>query len=223
MIDRIRALVRALFARNQFESDMSHELRFHIETYTADLVRAGVPPGEARRRAGIEFGSVDNVKRDCRQARGLHVFDVIVEDVRYALRLMRKTPAFTATALATVAICLGANLAVFAVVDSVLLRPLPFPESERLVKRVQQLPEGGRSERRRIADQLLRAARPHTRLLGARGPSRRRCHRRRGRSHGSRGDRARLPRVLLDRWACPSAAGRSQRPRRRSRPTTSRS
>ena len=143
MIDRIRALVRALFARNQFESDMSHELRFHIETYTADLVRAGVPPGEARRRAGIEFGSVDNVKRDCRQARGLHVFDVIVEDVRYALRLMRKTPAFTATALATVAICLGANLAVFAVVDSVLLRPLPFPESERLVKVFNSYPKAG--------------------------------------------------------------------------------
>ena len=93
--------------------------------------------------ARMEFGSEGNVNKDCREARGLLIFDVVRQDIRHAFRLMRRTPAFTATALATIAICLGANLAIFAVVDSVLLRPLPLPDSDRLVKVYNTYPKAG--------------------------------------------------------------------------------
>jgi predicted permease len=122
---------------------MAEEVRFHIEEYTHDLVRSGVSPEEATRRAHMEFGSVDNVKTDCREARGLRALDDVGQNVRYAMRRMRKTPGFTATALATLALCLGANLAIFAVVDAVLLRPLPFPTPDRLVSVFNTYPRAG--------------------------------------------------------------------------------
>src|ERR1700736_2910623 len=103
---------------------MTEELQFHIEQYRDDLVRSGVPPQEASRRARIEFGSLNSVQEECREARGLHPFDELLRQLRHAARLLRKTPRFTATALVTLAVCLGANLTIFAVVDSILLRPL---------------------------------------------------------------------------------------------------
>src|SRR5688572_33166226 len=112
---------------------MTEELRFHIEQFTDELVRSGVSPQEAARRARIEFGSLNSVQEECREARGLHPFDEVARQVRHAARLLRKTPGFTATALVTLAVCLGANLAIFAVVDSILLRPLPFPDADSLV------------------------------------------------------------------------------------------
>jgi predicted permease len=126
-------MCRALVGRRRFEDGMRDEMRFHLEQYARDLVRGGMPPDEAAWRARREFGSLDNVKDDCRQARGLRLFDALQRDVRYAVRLLRKTPAFTVTALATLALCLGANLAIFAVVDAIL-RPLPFPDPDRLVR-----------------------------------------------------------------------------------------
>ena len=70
-VSRIRSFIRALIGRRQFEADMIDEVRFHIEQYAADLVRSGVAPAEAVRRARIEFGNADNVRSDCREARGL--------------------------------------------------------------------------------------------------------------------------------------------------------
>jgi predicted permease len=127
------ATFQTLRRRGRFEDAMAAEMRFHVERYTEDLVLSGVPPAEAARRARREFGSLDTVKEDCREARGLRPFDELRRDLRYAARLLRKTPGFTATALATLALCLGANLTIFAVVDAVLLRPLPFPAAGRLV------------------------------------------------------------------------------------------
>ena len=140
---RLRSRLRALFGRRPFEDGMAEEMRFHIEAYTEDLVRSGVPAPEAARRARAEFGSVDNVKTDCREARGLQPFDDLGQNVRHALRRLARTSGFTATALATLALCLGANLAVFAVVDAVLLRPLPFPAPDRLVSVFNTYPKAG--------------------------------------------------------------------------------
>lgn len=133
MFQRVRSLFRVLTSRHDFEAGMAEELRFHIEQFTDEFMRSGMPREEACRRARIEFGGVNSVKEDCRQARGLHPFDELQRELRYASRLLRKTPAFTAAALLTLALCLGANLTIFAVIDAILLRPLPFPDSGRLV------------------------------------------------------------------------------------------
>ena len=143
MLRRLRSLWRVIKSRRDFEQGMTEELRFHIEQYTDDLVRSGVPPREAARRARIEFGSLNSAQEECREARGLRPFEELVRQLRHAARLLRKTPGFTATALVTLAVCLGANLTIFAVVDSILLRPLPFPEAGRLVTVFNTYPKAG--------------------------------------------------------------------------------
>ncbi len=143
MLERLRSVFLALRFRHDFENGMTEELRFHIDRYTADLVRSGTAPHEAARRALIDFGSLNNAREDCRAARGLHPFDELSRQLRHAGRLLRKTPQFTATALITLAVCLGANLTIFAVVDSILLRPLPFPSSGRLVTVFNTYPKAG--------------------------------------------------------------------------------
>jgi len=143
MIQRLRSLFRVLIRRRDFEEGMSEELRFHIEQYTDDLVRSGMSREKAARVIRAELGSPINIKADCREAFGVHFFDEFRRQLSYAARLLRKTPAFTATALLTLAVCLGANLTIFAVIDSVLLRPLPFPEPDRLMMIFNTYPKAG--------------------------------------------------------------------------------
>ena len=143
MFQRLRSILAALAGRRRFEAGMADELRFHLEQYAEELTRAGVPAEEAARRARLEFGSLDNVKDDCREARGLRLFDDLGRDLRHAVRLLVRTPAFTVSAAATIALCLAANLAIFAFVDAILLRPLPFPHSDRLVRVYNTYPKAG--------------------------------------------------------------------------------
>jgi predicted permease len=143
MLKRFRSLFRVLTRRRDFEDGMTEELRFHIDQYTEDLMQSGVSQAEAARRARIEFGSLNSIQGDCREARGLQFLDELRRELRYAARWLRKTPGFTLTALLTLAICLGANLTIFAVIDSVLLRPLPFPEAGRLVTIFNTYPKAG--------------------------------------------------------------------------------
>jgi len=143
MFKRWLSLFRVLTRRRAFEDGMSEELRFHVEQYVDELVRSGMSPEKAARLARMEFGSLDTVKEDCREQRGLHLFDEFRRELNYAARLLRKTPGFTATALLTLAVCLGANLTIFAVIDSVLLRPLPFPAPDRLVTIFNTYPKAG--------------------------------------------------------------------------------
>jgi len=143
MFNRLRSLFRVLTRRSEFEDGMSEELRFHIEQWTDDLVRSGMSRGKAARLIRMELGSPTSVKADCREAFGVHLFDELRRELTYAARLLRKTPGFTATALLTLAVCFGANLTIFAVIDSVLLRPLPFPEPGRLVTIFNTYPKAG--------------------------------------------------------------------------------
>lgn len=143
MLPRVRSLFRALTGRPDFETGMNEELRFHIEQQAEELRRAGVPREEALRRAQVEFGGIESVKGECREARGLRLFDELARELRYAARRLRKSPSFTAAALLTLALCLGANLTIFAVIDAILIRPLPFPNSGRLVTMYNTYPKAG--------------------------------------------------------------------------------
>jgi putative ABC transport system permease protein len=115
------------------ESDMDAELRFHIEARTEDLVCGGVAREEALRRARIEFGGIERAKEECRDAHGTNFVESLIQDLRFGLRMLRKNPAFTAVAVVTLALGIGANTAIFGLVDSAFLRGLPFREPERLV------------------------------------------------------------------------------------------
>jgi predicted permease len=143
MFKRLRSFFRVLTQRRAFEDGMAEELRFHIEKYTDELVSAGMSREKAARLARRELGSLTNIKGDCREAFGVHLFDELRRQLTYAARLLRKTPGFSVTALLTLAVCFGANLTIFAVIDSILLRPLPFPEPARLVTVFNTYPKAG--------------------------------------------------------------------------------
>src|SRR5437763_5562589 len=103
----------ALFRQRKLEQELDEELRFHIAQYTEDLVRSGISLEEARRRARMEFGGINTVKGDCREARGLLVFDELGRGFHFAVRQLRRKPGFTVTVVLTLALSIGATTAIF--------------------------------------------------------------------------------------------------------------
>ena len=125
--------LRSLFRRRQADQELDDELRDHVERKTQEYNAKGLVPEEARRQALIEMGGIEKRKEECRDARRVRWLQDLAQDLRFGLRMLRKSPAFTAITIATLAIGIGANGAIFAVIENVLLKPLPFPDSAQLV------------------------------------------------------------------------------------------
>ena len=130
---RILRRLRAIIARGAMDRELGDELRFHLEMDVAARVRSGQSPEAARADAYRAFGGVERFKEDCRDARGVAWLDAIGGDTRRALRSMAARPAFTLAVVLTLGLGIGANTAIFSVVNAVLLQPLPYDDAERLV------------------------------------------------------------------------------------------
>ena len=126
--------LRSLFRRSTIDRELDDELRFHLEHETDRLRRAGVPADEAARRARLNLGGLAQVAEDVRDGRGVAAVDRLAQDGRYALRVLRRNPAFTLAVVLTLGLGIGATTAMFAVLDGLIFRALPYPESNRLVQ-----------------------------------------------------------------------------------------
>jgi hypothetical protein len=130
LVRRLAALVRA----RQLDAQLDDEVREHLEMAERDGIAAGLSPVDARLAARRSFGSIERMKEEHRDRRSVRWIDTLVRDVRYGLLLLRRDPGFAFVAISVMAIGIGANTAMFSLVDAVLLKPLPYPDPERIVR-----------------------------------------------------------------------------------------
>ena len=132
-VARLARLLRGLFRRRREDDETAEELRFHLELEAEKNMRAGMPAGEARRRARLRLGGADGIREAVRDARGGRPLEDLVRDLGYALRCARRNPGFTAAAVVSLAVPMGFNAAIFTIVDSVLFHPLPIVRPAQIV------------------------------------------------------------------------------------------
>jgi len=149
LVAKARSLLRNLFSRRRAEKDLHNEVHSHLELLTDEYIRAGMSPSEAQRAAQIELGGIEQVKEQVRDERRGNILHSIISDCRYGLRQLRKNPGATTVIVFTLALAIGATTAIFSVVYGVLLRPLPYSNSNRIMSVFEVTSEGKPS---RLAD-----------------------------------------------------------------------
>ena len=142
MLSDLRYRLRAIFRREAMERELAHELQLHYDREVARLVDGGIPPVQARRRARVAIGGIEQIKEDCRDARGVSTVESTLRDCQYAARQLRKNPGFASVVVISLALGIGANTAIFTLIDAVLLRALPVAEPEQLYFVTRHQPAG---------------------------------------------------------------------------------
>ncbi|HVN02966.1 MAG TPA: ABC transporter permease [Bryobacteraceae bacterium] len=133
-LDVARMRLRTLMQQGRVDQELDRELRFHLEQQTEENLAAGMPRAQARLEAQRRLGGVAQIEEECRDMRRTNYIESFWRDLQYALRTLRKSPGFTIVILLTLALSIGANSAIFSVIDGVLLRPLPYPGANRIVR-----------------------------------------------------------------------------------------
>ncbi|HZU27629.1 MAG TPA: ABC transporter permease [Bryobacteraceae bacterium] len=134
LLDIVRLRLRSLLRRNRVERELDRELQFHLERQTAENISRGMPPAEALRAALRSLGGFTQIEEECRDMRRTNLLENFLNDLRYTLRALGRSPGFTAIIVLTLALSIGANSAIFSVIDGVLLRRLPYPGQDRIVR-----------------------------------------------------------------------------------------
>src|SRR5437870_1998506 len=131
---RLPLRFRSLFLKSSVEQELAEELRFHVEKLTEEKIAKGMAPEDARYAALRELGAVEQIKEECRDMRRVNYLEDFLQDIRYGIRQLRRSPGFTAVAALTLALGIGVNTAIFSVINAVMLRMLPVQDAEQLVQ-----------------------------------------------------------------------------------------